>query len=41
MIKATRVAQRDQNRQRTFNNKDNERGALLINADTEFALTIQ
>lgn len=41
MIKAIRVAQRDQNRERTFNNKDNERGALLINADTEFALTIQ
>ena len=41
MIKATRVVQRDQNRKRTFNNKDNEREALLINADTESALTIQ
>lgn len=41
MIKATRVAQRDQNRERTFNNKDNEREAFLINADTESALTIQ
>lgn len=41
MIKTIRVAQRDQNRKRTFNNKDNERGALLIKADTEFALTIQ
>lgn len=41
MFKATEVIQRNQNRERTLNTRDSERGVPLMTIASEFALNIQ